>query len=112
MPSLREKKRFVVFEIISNNKFDEKQASDAINSQCLSFLGELGFSKAGIMFLPDKFKNNKGMIKVNNKYVNELKSCLALTKKINNEDVIVRSIGTSGIINKAEGKYMIKEEVN
>ena len=48
----------------------------------------------------------KGIIKVNHKHVDELKSALTLIEKINNKKVIVKSLGVSGILNKAEQRYL------
>ena len=43
------------------------------------------------------------VIKVNNAYVDELKTGLALSKKIKNTAVIIRSITTSGTLKKVTG---------
>jgi ribonuclease P/MRP protein subunit POP5 len=102
LPSLREKKRYVAFEVISQSELESNSVKQEIDESCISYLGELNYGKSGIMFLSDKYKNNKGILRVEVKHVNDIKSCLALTKKIKNNDVIVRSLGTSGILNKAE----------
>ena len=109
LPSLREKKRYLVFEIISKaNITDFKEIEKNILENTLRFLGELGMAKAGILILKDKFdiKKQKGIIRVSHKYVNELRASLALIQKINNQVVIVRSIGLSGILKKAVNKYI------
>jgi ribonuclease P/MRP protein subunit POP5 len=97
MPSLREKKRYVAFEIMSHDDINFQDAKKAVETSCLSYLGELGYGKSGIMFLADKYKNNKGILRVEVQHLNDLKACLALTK-----DIQLRSLGTSGILNKAE----------
>ena len=107
LPSLREKKRYLAFEIISKSKIKDFSAvSSAIWSSSLSFMGELGAAKAGIWVLPDKYneKTQRGIIKVSNKYVNELKASLALIKEIDGNGAIVRSVILSGMLNKA-AKY-------
>ena len=109
MPTLKEKIRYLAFEVISDHKINDFNAiSKEINDKSLLFLGQLGLAKAGIQILPEKWslKIQKGLIKVNNKYVNELKSSLTLIEKINNKKVIMKSIGVSGILNKAEKKYL------
>ena len=65
-------------------------------------------AKAGVWVLGDKYnqKTQKGLIRVNNKYVDELKASLSLVSKINNKDVLVRTLGVSGILKKAENKYL------
>ncbi len=108
IPSLREKKRYLAFEIISGNKLSINDVKEAIINAVSRFLGEFGSSKAGIIFLDDKYneKTQRGIIKVNRKQVDNLKSALILIKKIKNEDIIFRSIGVSGILKKATGKYL------
>ena len=92
LPSLREKKRYLVFEIISKKDLDFSKVSKAITDTTIKFLGGLTYAKAGISILKDKFKNNKGIIKVTNPYVDHVKSSLCLVKSIDNEDVIIKSV--------------------
>ncbi len=102
MPSLREKKRYVAFEIISKGKIGFTEAKKAIIESCLRFMGELGFARAGIQVLSDTYKDNKGIIRTTIKETDKVKTSLALIKQIDGNDVIVRSIRTSGIIGKAK----------
>ena len=48
----------------------------------------------------------EGLIRINHKYTNHLKAALALIEKINNKKAVVQSIGASGILKKAEIKYL------
>lgn len=99
LPSLREKKRYLGFEVISKAKLTNFEAVSAeIVRNTSKLLGDLNMAKAGIYIFPDKFKDNKGIIKVNNKYLDHLKASLALSK------MQMRSIGVSGMINKIEKK--------
>ena len=100
-PSLRQKKRYIVFEIVDKQIFKVTDVKLVVQSALASFLGELGQAKAGVMFLPEKFKNNKFVVKVNHKYVKETISALILIKKIKNNAVIVKSIAVSGTLKKA-----------
>jgi len=110
LPSLREKKRYLVFQVISKSPIKSSQKIiKSIYSEYLKFLGELGFAKAAPMFLNDKYnsKSQKGIIKINNKYINHLKAVLTLVKKIDRQDIIISSVGVSGILNKAEKRYLL-----
>ena len=101
LPTLKERKRYLVFEIVSNPiKF--KIVSEAIWDGVLGYLGTKGTAQAGIWLLNDKYNNNKGIIRIGHKYVDDVKASLALIKKMDNTDVIVKSLGVSGILNKAE----------
>ncbi len=105
LPSLREKKRYIVFEIIGS-KVNEKEAQKEINNSLLKFLGELTISRAQTKIIKDSWKNNKGIIKVNVKYLNDTKLALGLIKQMNNKKVIVNVIGVSGILKKAKQKFV------
>ncbi len=109
LPSLREKKRYLVFEVISKQKVDNiHDVSQAITENALMFLGHLGMAKAGAIVLKDKWNKDKqrGIIKVNNKEVDNLKAALTFTEKVGNKEAIVKSVGVSGILKKAEDKYL------
>jgi len=71
-------------------------------------VGQLGVAKAGIQVIPNCWNTEKqrGIIRINHKHVDEIKSALTFIKKINNKEVIVKSIGVSGIINKAKQRYL------
>ena len=111
LPSLREKKRYLVFEVISKEKISDFNAvSGAINQCSLQLLGQLGAAKAGIIALSNKWnpETQRGIIKVSHKHVDAVKSSLVFAKKINNAEVIFRSLGVSGILKKAENNYLKK----
>ena len=109
LPSLREKKRYLVFEVISNESIkDFAPVSNALWHYSLQFLGQLGVAKAGIIPLENKWEPNlqRGIIKVSHKHVDAVKAALTFGDKINGKEMIFRSLGVSGIINKAERKYL------
>jgi len=105
LPSLREKKRYIAFEVISNEKLKNFSAvSDAIMGCSFQFLGHLGVAKAGIMPLQNKWNQEmqRGIIKVSHKHVDAVKAAFMFARKVDGKDAIIRSIGVSGILNKAE----------
>ena len=109
LPSLREKKRYLVFEVISKERVDDiNTVSNAIWHFSFQFLGQLGAAKAGLMMLNNKWdsKSQRGILKVSHKHVDAVKAALALACKIDGKDVIFRSLGVSGILNKSERKYL------
>ena len=109
LPSLREKKRYLAFKVVSEAKIGEFDAvSDAVFKGIEKFLGQLGMSKAGILFLKDKWNPDlqRGLIRINHKNIDNLRAALTMVNKINNNDVIIQSIGVSGILDKAEKNYL------
>ena len=104
MPSLREKKRYVVFEIVSKSRIKSfAGVSKAIWQGMLSFNGTHGAAQAGMWLLGEKFnpQSQRGIIRVSNKGVDCLKAGLATVQEIDNVSALVRSISVSGSLKKA-----------
>ena len=109
LPSLREKKRYLAYEVISKSRFyDAIHVNKAILDAANKFLGNLGMSYAGIIPINDKWneKMQRGIMRVNNKHVDNLKASLIFVKNINGKESIVKSVGASGILRKAQQKYL------
>ena len=60
-------------------------------------MGELGYSKAGIIFI-DEPTHNQGTIKIDNRCVDLVKASFTLIESINKNQAIVRCKGVSGTI--------------
>lgn len=112
LPSLREKKRYVVFEVISDQIFELAPVQQEIEKSYLRLFGEVGLSKAGLIFLHEKYNANtqRGIIRVSHKNVDNLRSAFAITKNINGKNTIIRSIISSGILNKAAKQLAVTPE--
>lgn len=109
LPSLREKKRYLVFEVISKERISNfSVVSSAIQHYSLQFLGQLGAAKAGTIPLENKWNPQlqRGILKVSHKHVDAVKSALVFADNVDGKDVIFKSIGVSGILRKAESKYL------
>ncbi len=102
LPTLKEKKRYLVFEVISDKKIGYSSAINKIMQRISEFIGELGMARANVNVL-EHWNKQRGILKVNHKYVDEIKAGLTLVNKIDNQDVIVRCLTVSGILNKAKG---------
>ena len=99
LPSLKGKKRYLAFEVISEDNI--KNMEEAIETNINNFLGEYEAGKAGIQMV--EIHNNKGILRINNKYLDKVKSALLLTKEINKKKVIIKSTKASGILKKIKG---------
>lgn len=103
LPSLKEKKRYLVFEVRSKGKINMETALKHIDNEVKRLLGEIGYGKAGVMFIDHN--DNKAVLKANNKEIDDVRLALTLVKDINNEEVVIRTLGVSGILNKAKEKW-------
>ncbi len=102
LPSLKQKNRYLVYEVISE-KSTNKEITKKLDNHLKEFLGTFNYSCARIKFIATK--KNKGIIMVSSNYVDLLKSALLFFCNSEDIDVIVRSIGVSGILKKAKDKY-------
>jgi ribonuclease P/MRP protein subunit POP5 len=104
MPSLREKKRYLAFEIISSGHMPKSAVASAIKRSVISYLGILESGRSGLMFLGECYDeaSNRGILKVSNRHLDSVRAALALIKDIEGQKVIVRSLFASGIIAKAK----------
>ena len=76
---------------------------DYIQSGLRNFIGDLGLAKAGLKFISKK--SNKGILQVNNKSLNEVRTGLALINEVNDVPVSIRTLKVSGVVNKVKGEY-------
>ncbi len=98
-PSKRPKKRYIVFEVVSK-ELNDSAIHNAIKRSALNVLGA-NYPRAGIRFLKDKYKPrlHRGILRVNNEYSKKLVGAINKLHKI-------RTLGMSGILKKAEDKYL------
>ena len=100
-PSLRQKKRYLAFELISSRAFPFADVEKEVFASLHHFLGDLGMAKAAPMLVKEKYKNQKFIIKVNHTAVDECKAGIMLLRKVKEFPVIPKSIITSGTLKKA-----------
>jgi len=98
LPSLKEKKRYIAFDVINGNNLNQDDIEGTIYSNCKNFIGNLNYAKAGINILSEKGDNKKGVIRVNTKYTDHVKSALMMIKDINGNKVIFKSTKVSGVL--------------
>ncbi len=99
MPSLRERQRYIAYEILSDKLVNSKAIREEFYSKIKGYLGSFGMAEAGVMMLEEA--GNKGIIRTNSKNVDKVRAALILVKNINGNKVIIKTLGVSGILNKA-----------
>ena len=104
-PALREKRRYIAYEIIAEEGVKKPSAEKQILQTFQEYFGKFTMAKAGIIFLKD-WKNNKGIFKVQRKFVDHARATLALITSIDKQKVLARCIGVSGTLKKARERYI------
>ena len=100
LPSLKQKKRYIAFEIISDKVFTASPVETAVMVAIKDFIGELGIAKSAPQFVKEQYHNNRFVLKVNHHFVKEIIAALMLITHLGTAKVIVKSIITSGILKK------------
>ena len=103
-PSERDKERYIAYEIASANPLGWG-ADKALVREVNALLGVFMAPKANLACMKYNPEKQRGILRVNRKFVDCLRTCFAMTKYINKEGVMIKSIKTSGMIDKVK-KYV------
>jgi ribonuclease P/MRP protein subunit POP5 len=106
LPSMRERSRYIAFELISDSALSRGDVVKAVWGSVLRFLGELGASKTSLWVMDWDEKHNRGILKVNHKSLEEVRAAFTLIKEINDQRVIPHVLGVSGTVKKTRQKYL------
>lgn len=109
-PALRSQKRYIVFEVISEQPVKYEDLTSAILGSAVSFLGELGSSEARLWLIQNLYdaESQRGVIKCSNNYVENMRAVLSLITFVGESKAIVGIIGVTGTIKSAKTKYLSK----
>ena len=100
-----EKKRYLAFEIISDENFNKKNVIRGIWDQSLKVLGEMKTAESEFWLIDYDEKKSIGIFKVSKDYLEDLRFVLATINELNGKRVIIRSLRSSGIIKNLKDKY-------
>jgi len=107
-PSMRSKKRYLVFEVISSDKITYIDFITAASESMFTFLGDIKTSEAKTWFIQNLFNAEKkrGVIKVDHTCVEEVRASLSLVSIIGESKSIIKILGVTGTIKSAQQKYL------
>lgn len=105
IPTLRNKKRYVAFEIISDAPHDIQDAKKALWDSLLRLFGEVGSAKIDAHFVDEQCKGKKGIIRCAHTGTDELLSSMAFVSSISGKKAVFRSLGMSSTI-KGTRKFL------
>jgi RNase P/RNase MRP subunit POP5 len=101
LPTLKEKKRYVVYELITERPLAGSPEAEIIN-HLKATLGLFDAAKAGILPVKYDGKSQSGVLRVSHTSVDKVKASLLLLKTIGGTQVIPRVRGVSGILGKTK----------
>ncbi|HLD19430.1 MAG TPA: Rpp14/Pop5 family protein [Candidatus Nanoarchaeia archaeon] len=99
LPSLREKKRYMRIEIISEKPVKNTEAFETIKARFLALVGTLSGVKANLRLVPEK-SDKDIVVRIHRKFVDALRATLSLSTEVNKQKIIFRTARVSGSISK------------
>jgi len=100
MPSLRQRKRYMKFEITSERKLEYYEIRDAVTNSIVSWIGTKGTARSGFRLIKNLWEPQKseGVLQCDPKFVDDIKVALALIRQIGDSKVIFIVTKVSGTI--------------
>ncbi len=98
--SLREKNRYILFKIISEEPVEYSDLESAIWNTMLDFLGEYGVSNTSVWLIKDRWDKNSQtcIIKCNHLSVQAVIASLGLLGRLGDSRVAIKILKVSGTI--------------
>jgi ribonuclease P/MRP protein subunit POP5 len=100
-PTLRERNRYMTFEVKSQQPLDRKEVVNDVWNSLTRLHGEMGASKTSLWVMDWNSEKNRGILKVNHKAIDIIRSSLAMIKDVNKKPAIFHVLHTSGTLKKA-----------
>jgi RNase P/RNase MRP subunit POP5 len=106
LPSMRDKKRYVVFRVISDERVDYAAVRDALWNSMTHWIGEAGLARAGVKIVKNLWNQSgqTGFVQASPKYVDQVKVAMGLIHQIGDQRVILQSLRVSGTIKAGRRK--------
>ena len=105
-PTLRDKHRYMAFQVIGERDFKKDEMKRALWDACLSTLGTLGTARAKPWLIKFDEKTQTGIIRTDRGHVEEVRFALMLITKINGSNALFRILGVSGTIKRLKMKFL------
>ena len=105
--SLRPTRRYIAYQVLSEEKILYNDLANAIWHSILNFLGEFGTSEAEIWLVRNLYDDKKqaGIIRCSHKYLERIRASLSLIDRIGDTRVVIKVLGVSGTIKATQMKY-------
>ena len=112
-PSLRDRTRYLAFDVISEQKILLDDLINTIWHSVLNFLGEVGTSRASIKIIKDAYDDKRqiGILRCSHEDVENVRASLALIQRIGDFRVVIRVLGISGSIKAAKMKFFGESQI-
>ncbi|MCQ8902946.1 MAG: ribonuclease P [Methanothrix sp.] len=107
LPVMRDRRRYMVFELESEGHLDARDISLEIQSSYLSLFGDSGGANPRLISFDGRF----GIVRCRNGHAEELRAALATVHTIAGFRAAIRVRGVSGTIKTATEKYIPQSSI-
>ena len=107
--SMRERKRYIVFEVLSTEKIDRSELIDELRSSASSLLGDVGAASCNLWMLD--FDGRRGILRCAHDKTAMVRAVLATINRVHGIRVGVRVLGISGTVKSATEKFMRQGDI-
>lgn len=104
LPTLRLRRRYVAFELDSEDEIEAKDLGNEIRSSQSSLFGDAGAARNRLKLIA--FDGRFGLLRCNHESIPETRAILAAIYSINGIRTALRTKGVSGTIKSATEKYI------
>jgi len=98
---MREKRRYIVFELMAEGKPDRKSVVRALWDSVFENIGAFGAAESAFWVVDYDERKMRGIVRSTNKALDSVIACLALLSKVKNKKAFIHIIGGRGTIKKA-----------
>jgi len=100
LPTLREKDRYISFQVISEDPIEYSDLESAVLNTFLDFYGEHGFSELSLWIIKNLYDPERqiGVIRCNNKSVQQVIAGLGLVSRLGETRITIKILKVSGTI--------------
>ena len=103
-PSLKPKKRYIAFKILSEREISQDKFLKALLSNMLNLFGECFAAKSDISI--EYFNDGKGIVRCNKEALDKVIIALTLINSVEDIKVVPLTLGVSGTIKRCKRKYL------
>ncbi|MEM2934586.1 MAG: Rpp14/Pop5 family protein [Methanocellales archaeon] len=108
-PSLRKRKRYIVFDVDSEDDFLKKELSNAIWREALALFGEAGASDLGMALV--EFNGSQGILRCNHNQVERVRAVLASLRSVKRIRAVLYIASVGGTMRTAIEKFKRKKGI-
>ena len=99
-PTLREKKRYIFFELQCDSALKKSDVNKALWNAFFELFGQLGAAEINPQLIEFDSKKNSGILKCSRNNVEKARTALLFLKKVSGKNVIPKTLKTSGTLKK------------